>query len=217
MEENNTDLAQSLPNDQDLSTVLVSLLKGVIYREDNERLWSIMLRHQIRVREFVEVLGLELILDDTEGFAFLKSRPILESDETQRIPRLVARRPLSFMVSLLLALLRKRLAEFDATGGETRLVMSREDILDLVMVFLPQNTNEARQLDQMDAHINKIIELGFLRRLRTTESADGAFEVRRILKAFVDAQWMSDFDTRLEAYRRHLMGDSDPQEDGTGD
>ena len=85
------------------------------------------------------------------------------------------------------------------------------------MVFLPQNTNEARQLDQMDAHINKIIELGFLRRLRTTESADGAFEVRRILKAFVDAQWMSDFDTRLEAYRRHLMRDSDPQEDGAGD
>ena len=30
MEENNTDLAESLPNDQDLSTVLVSLLKGVI-------------------------------------------------------------------------------------------------------------------------------------------------------------------------------------------
>lgn len=217
MEENNTDLAQSLPNDHDLSTMLVSLLKGVIYREDNERLWSTMLRHQIRVREFVEVLGLELILDDTEGFAFLKSRPILESDETQRIPRLVARRPLSFMVSLLLALLRKRLAEFDATGGETRLVMSREDILDLVMVFLPQNTNEARQLDQMDAHINKIIELGFLRRLRTTESTEGTFEVRRILKAFVDAQWMSDFDARLETYRRHVMGNSDHQEDGAGD
>jgi len=71
MEGNNTDLAQSLPNDHDLSTVLVSLLKGVIYREDNARLWSTMLRHQIRVREFVEVLGLELILDDTEGFAFL--------------------------------------------------------------------------------------------------------------------------------------------------
>jgi hypothetical protein len=120
MEGNNTDLAQSLPNDHDLSTVLVSLLKGVIYREDNERLWSTMLRHQIRVREFVEVLGLELILDDTEGFAFLKSRPILESDETQRIPRLVARRPLSFMVSLLLALLRKRLAEFEAKEVKTK-------------------------------------------------------------------------------------------------
>jgi Domain of unknown function (DUF4194) len=207
MDENNADAAQPTPRDQDLSTVLVSLLKGVIYRDENERLWSIMLRHQIRVREYVEVVGLELILDEAEGFAFLKSRPALEEDEALRMPRLVARRPLSFMVSLLLALLRKKLAEFDATGGETRLVLSREEILDLVAVFLPQNTNEARQLDQMDVHINKIIELGFLRRLRSTEIAGGAFEVRRILKAFVDAQWMSDFDARLESYRRHAIGD----------
>lgn len=29
-------------------------------------------------------------------------------------------------------------------------------------------------------------------------------EVRRILKAFVDAQWLADFDARLDAYRRHI-------------
>jgi len=34
------------------------------------------------------------------------------------LPRLVQRRALSFPVSLLLALLRKKLAEFDAGGGE---------------------------------------------------------------------------------------------------
>lgn len=55
-------------------------------------------------------------------------------------------------------------------------------------------------MDRMDAHINKVVELGFLRRLR---GRDDQYEVRRILKAFVDAQWLSDFDRRLEGYRQH--------------
>jgi hypothetical protein len=29
---------------------------------------------------------------------------------------------------------------------------------------------------------------------------DGAVEVRRVLKAYVDAQWLSDLDTRLAEY-----------------
>ena len=32
------------------------------------------------------------------------------------------------------------------------------------------------------------------------------YEVRRIIKAFVDAQWLKDFDERLAEYRRHLAG-----------
>jgi hypothetical protein len=33
-----------------------------------------------------------------------------------------------------------------------------------------------------------------------------SFEVRRILKAFVDAQWLADFDARLSAYQAQLAG-----------
>jgi hypothetical protein len=71
--------------------------------------------------------------------------------------------------------------------------------VDLVRVFLPDSANEARFMDRIDAHINKVVELGFLRRLR---GRDDQYEVRRILKAFVDAQWLSDFDARLEGYRQ---------------
>ena len=34
------------------------------------------------------------------------------------------------------------------------------------------------------------------------------YEVRRILKAFVDAQWMADMTQRLAEYRAHLTGDA---------
>src|SRR5262249_46737800 len=122
-----------------------------------------------------------------------------------KLPRLVARRPLSFPVSLLLALLRKKLAESDAGGGDTRLVLTRNDIVELVRLFLPESTHEARLVDQIDTHDNKIVELGFLRRMKTT-SGPPAFEVQRILKAFVDAQWLLDFDARLAGYQAQLRG-----------
>ena len=188
----------------DLSALVIILLKGVIYQEADAGLWSALLSLQARVRDYVMVLGLELLLDEAEGYAFLRSRQESEDDAAPKLPRLVARRPLSFPVSLLLALLRKKLAEFDASGGDTRLVLSRDEIVDLIRVFLPESSNEAKLIDQIETHLNKIVELGFLRRLKPSAGQAAMFEVRRILKAFVDAQWLADFDSRLAAYQTQL-------------
>jgi len=188
----------------DLSALVILLLKGVIYQEADAGTWNSLLNLQARVRDYVTVLGLELVLDEAEGYTFLRSRPESEDDAAPKLPRLVARRPLSFTVSLLLALLRKKLAEFDASGGDTRLVLSRDEIVELVRVFLPESSNEAKLIDQIETHLNKIVELGFLRRLKPGTGQAAVFEVRRILKAFVDAQWLADFDARLAAYQAQL-------------
>ena len=186
----------------DLPSVVVPLLKGVVYREENPGLWATLLRLQASVQDYVVVLGLELLLDEAEGFAFLRSRKeVEEEEEAASIPRLVARRQLSYPVSLLLALLRKKLTEFDAAGGDTRLILSRDEVVELIRIFLPAGSNEARLIDQIDTIVNKIADLGFVRRLR---GQDRMYEVRRIIKAFVDAQWLKDFDERLAEYRQQL-------------
>ena len=59
----------------DLSVLLISLLKGVLYRDGDERQWAALLNLQARVRDYVAVLNLDLVLDEAEGYAFLKSRP----------------------------------------------------------------------------------------------------------------------------------------------
>jgi hypothetical protein len=110
---------------------------------------------------------------------------------------------LSFHMSLLLALLRKKLAEFDASGSDTKLVLTREQIIEMLRTFMPESSNEARLIDHIDGHLNKAVELGFLRR---TSGQDSTFEVRRILKAFVDGQWLSEFDQRLTEYAAQLAG-----------
>ncbi|CUI07214.1 DUF4194 domain-containing protein [Massilia antarctica] len=186
-------------NDQNrLGQLLVALFQGVLYRDADSALWQPLMDLQARVRDYSATIGLELILDEAEGYAYLRQRPAVVGEP--ELPRLIQRRQLSYPVSLILALLRKKLAEFDATGGDTRLVIDRDQIAEQVRLFLPQTGNEARLLDRMDAHLNKVVELGFLHRLR---GQDNQFEVRRILKAFVDAQWLADFEQRLSGYAAH--------------
>ena len=204
----------------DLSVLVIGLLKSVLYRDSDERLWATLLNLQARVRDYVAVLNLDLVLDEAEGHAFLKGRPEpADDDSSPRLPRLVARRPLSFPVSLLLALLRKKLAEFDAGGMDTRLVLGRDDVVELVRVFLPESPNEAKLIDQIETTINKVVELGFLHKLKPIAGAaagPGSYEVRRILKAFVDAQWLAEFDARLALYQSQLAGVTSARE-GPGD
>ncbi len=182
-----------------LPLAITRLFKGVVYREADEKLWQRLLELSAQARDYVAVLGLELVLDDTEGYAFLRSSP----DADPELPRLIPRRQLTFNVSLLLALLRARLAEFDTQNSETRLIMTADQIGDMVSVFLPESSNEARVQDQLAGNIKKITELGFLRKLR---GQDQSYEVARILKAYVDAQWLEEFDARLADYRAALTG-----------
>jgi hypothetical protein len=186
-----------------LSFVIVTLMKGVMYRDDDPSSWQSLLALQSRVHDFVGVLGLGLLVDDGEGFAYLRQREDRDPSGGTAVgapPRLVARRPLSYPVSLLLALLRKRLVEADVRSGETRLIVSAEELMTMMRLFLAQSTNEARAADRLETTINKVVDLGFLRPL---QGQAGHYEVRRILKAFVDAEWLNSFNERLSEYQAH--------------
>lgn len=189
-----------------LSRCLVLLLKGVIYRQEQLQDWTALMRHQSRARDHLGVLGLQLVIDETEGWAFVRSRGDDTDEGPGSVPRLAARRELSFPVSVLVALLRRRLAETDAHSGDARLVLTRTELIDLVRVFVPDQADEKRLFDRIDIYIGQVEKLGFLRRL-PTQGSEPSFEVRRILRAFVDAQWLHDLNERLNEYRAALGRD----------
>ncbi|MFE9816959.1 DUF4194 domain-containing protein [Streptomyces sp. NBC_00236] len=183
-----------------LSLPVNQLLKGPIFRDQHERAWDALLNHSAGVKDYVDVMGLRVVIDEMEGYAFLQSKPDDEDDvrdARMAPPRLMPRRSLSYPVSLLVVLLRKRLAEFDAGADGTRLMITRDEIVEMIRLFLPAGTNEARLVDQIDGHINKVVDLQFLRRARRQ---DQLFEVQRIIKAFVDGQWLAEFETNLAQY-----------------
>lgn len=185
-----------------LSDVMVALLRGVVYSDNAPQLWRDLLNLQSGARDYVRLLGLDLIIDEAEGYAYLRQSEASDEEDTSDAPRrLIPRRPLSYPVSLLLVLLRKRLAQHDAHGGDTKLVLTREQIIEMMRVFLAAGeANEAKVEDQIRRHIDRVTELGFLREIQ--EEGASLFEVRRILKAFVNADWLADLES---TYRNHAQ------------
>lgn len=190
-----------------VAAAIIKLMNGVVYREQDESTWSTLDRDAPAVRDHFAAVGVDVIVDDTEGYAYLQTRP--ETDGQEPLPRLVVRRTLTYNVSLLLVLLRKRLVEFETSGGEGKLVLSRDQIVEMLRLFLSESTNEARVIDRVDATIRQASDLGFLRHLPGTSHQ---WEVRRILKAYVDAQTLSDFGGKLAEYAattQHRAGGDD--------
>jgi Domain of unknown function (DUF4194) len=193
---------RTVPRDElSLPLVVTHLMKGVVYRDTHEKAWQHLVRLVPRGSDYVATLGLVVVVDEAEGYAFLRSKPE-DPDDDDSIPRLIPRHALSFHTSLLLALLRKKLAESDAADDGYRLILSRDQILDTMLMFMRTSSNEAKITDQIDRTITKVVDLGFLRRM---PKQDNQFEVRRVLKAFVDGQWLSEFDARLADYAAELQ------------
>ena len=177
-----------------IASAIIRLMQGVVYRGSDEDTWLTLERSGAGVRDHFATIGVDVVSDDTEGYAYLRSRP---EEGEEALPRLVRRRALSYNVSLLLVLLRERLVDFETTGGDGRMVLTTEQIVEMLRLFQADTTNDARLVDQAEATIKKAAELGFLRQLR---GQGEHWEVRRILKAYVDAQTLSDFAAKLREY-----------------
>lgn len=192
------------PEEHAVATAIIDLMKGVVYRESQEDTWLALGRHGAAVRDHFATIGVEVVLDEAEGYAYLRSEDVV--DDGEALPRLVHRRTLSYPVSLLLVLLRKRLVEFETTGSEGKLVLSRDQIVEMLRVFLADSTNEAAVADRAERAVAKVAELGFLRPLRGQQNH---WEVRRILKAYVDAQTLADYAGKLQEYTEAARVGSD--------
>lgn len=178
--------------------VKAKLLREPVYREDGE-LWLTLRGQQDEIRHYFRQIGQELVLDEGEGYAFIRQ---LEIEGEERIPRLVQRRALSYLATLLLTALREEFLRFDSSAGDsTRLVKTRDELQNLVVDFLPDTTNQVRDKAKVDVAIAKLVELGFVRQLGSAER--DAFEIMRIVKARLSP-------ADLETIKQRLLNHAEP-------
>ena len=197
----------NVADDLAYSKALVALFKNVVFKETDPEHWEVILVQKYKIEDYVSKIGLTLVVDEMDGYGYLKQRSYGDGEE--EIPRLVPRHALSYPVSLLLVLLRKQLLEFDSTTGDQRLIVTRQQIAERMRLFLKDTTNEAKMVADIDKHINRIEKMGFLRRLRGSEDH---FEVQRILRSFVNAEWLHHFNERLNMYRIYADGETGDRE-----
>lgn len=176
----------------------VPLLQGPVY--DDEPVWKLLVENAAHVHRWLAAIGVELVLDESEGFAYL-SQP--EPEEESGRARLVRRRPLTFEVSLLLVILREEFEHFDAAGTDSRrLYLTAAEIRERISLYFREKTDQTRLVRELDRYIRQAVDLGFLREAREAGGAETVYEVRRIVKAKVNAGFLEEFKRAMEEHDR---------------
>lgn len=177
------------------SLSLVVLLKGVLYNHQKDA-WERLLQYEPEIKKYFSAIDLDVYIDKSEGYAYLRQNEQEEGIEAE-LPRLAEKRQLNFYTSLLCLVLRKYLLEQDAQGGAVRAIITQQEIVRRTRAFLPVASDEAKQQDKIITTINKVIDIGFLRKL---EDNDNNYEIHRIIKGYVNADVIDDMLRRLERH-----------------
>ena len=181
----------------ELSNACISLLKGIIIKENKEKIWDTILNYRNQIEDYFRQLGLTLKLYEEEGYCYLQQ---IEDDETDNLLKLVPKVSLSLHLSLLLVSLRKYMLESTANGDE-KIVISKEEIFVKMKNYLKETSNEIKQEKEITSYIKKVEDMKFIRKLK---NSDNKYEILRLLASFVDAQWLDDLDKRILEYKEHI-------------
>lgn len=178
----------------DFSKALIHLLKGVINKEDNIILWNQILVQRSRIEDYLSKIGLELELNDIDHYCYVKQ------SEDDLLPKLTVKRQLNYQTSLLLVLLRKKMADFDSKDHDSKLIVTNEEIYLSMSIFLKDVTNEVKQRNSIDTTIKRVVEIGILRPLNGKKDT---YEVLRIIRSIVDGQTLNNYEKKLQEYKEY--------------
>ncbi|KAA6340495.1 hypothetical protein EZS27_011640 [termite gut metagenome] len=180
--------------------VIVKLLQGAIYSED--KLWDELILHQTPIDRFFRQIGVELIVEEKDGYVFLRQK----EDEEGKTIGLIRRMPLTYEQTLLCVLLREWLDEFEVTDTETRnLYITHKQFRERIEMFFKEKSNQAKLLRNLDTLIKDMLNLDFLKKIEDTPYPDERkYEVRRIIKSKITADKLFEFKQKLTNYESQL-------------
>jgi len=182
---------------QPYSKAVVRLLKGTVNKKDS--VWGDVILYKKEIADYINIIGLELIIQEEDGYAFVKQFIIDEDDNTLG---LVNRRAIGFEVSVVLVILRQMLEEFESNPIDiqsTTKYILKEDLKAEIERFLPKKYNTVQFLKELDSHINKIVDLKYLKVVSEIDE-EPKYIIHKIIKDKVSLDTLNDFKNQLEAY-----------------
>jgi hypothetical protein len=192
--------------------VCVKLLQGPIY--NNDSVWNLLSSWKSAIQDYFATISVSVVISDEDGYAFLSQKddealdnggadalPSERIEETVCVPRLVKKYPLSVEESLLCVLLREELDTFDASGNQSAILKMKEnDIKERLSVFIKDKNDQIKYYSKLDSYLNKLVTLTFLRDLtgdKVRTPGDREFEVRRIIRAKINPEFLRQFKDKL--------------------
>jgi hypothetical protein len=190
------------------SPVKVSLLHGALYSDDPV-LWKALLDHQAAISDYFHEIGLALVVDPQEGYAYLEQMDVEQDDG---MPRLFRRRYLGFEFTMLLVILREELLRFDATPRAAASIPTVEEdwLVEQMGSFIVEMNNQVKRRGVVDQAIALAVRLGVLRRVQTVGDSR-TYQIMRIVKAKLPEEKITEVRARLRA------GQSVREDESNGD
>jgi hypothetical protein len=176
--------------------VFIRLLKGPVEYVDKS-VWEKLLQYKTDLTAFLRQLGLALILEEEDGYAYIKH---LQTEEDDTAVSWMQRRALTYEESIMLVLLREMMADFETGDATTReLVKKRRELKEYGELFFKANASQVKFLREMDRLIDKAAENGFLDLAEDHDVADEQrFRIKKLIKAKIDSEVLDDFHEQLK-------------------
>jgi hypothetical protein len=192
-----TDYRDTSPEMYPWSLAAVRLLQGVVYAEE-EKVWNLVLGSKSPLQSYFSQLGLLLIVDESEGFAFLRQ---FEEDEypagQAALPKLFRRVPMNYGATLLCVLLRDLLRQFEEEEVDNeRCLVETTKLLADWKNFFPIDQDEVQKQKELRSALRKLEDLKLVRKFGDEPET---WEVRRILKARLPAAELETLKLKLLA------------------
>ncbi len=188
---------EEIPEFRERGIAAIRLLQGVVYEDDGET-WEILLRSESDLEDYFCQVGLSLVIDRTEGLAYLKQFD--DGERTggyERLPRLFRKTPLGYEATILCVLLRDEYRRFEEEDLDNeRCVVTIESLFDLWKSFFPADSEEIGLRKRLITAMNQLEKLKFVRNLQP--DAD-SWEVRKLLKARITVEELVMLRDRLAA------------------
>lgn len=75
-----------MSTDRDVAATIIRLMQGVVYRTSDEDTWLVLERQGAGVRDHFATIGVDVVTDEAEGYAYLRSRS--EEEGVEALPGL---------------------------------------------------------------------------------------------------------------------------------
>jgi len=174
-----------------------NLLQGPVF-EDQEGLWAETNKYRSELTQYFEKIAIELVIDNRDGYAYLKQMPL---DDLGTTIGLIRRIPLTYELTLVCVLLREWLMEFELNDTETaNLYITPKEFRDRLEMFFKEKANELKFIKELNRHLESCEKMGFLKLVHKepTNPDEHRYEVKRIIKARITNEELIRFKKQLE-------------------
>lgn len=179
------------------SKAIVKLLKGTV--ESKENIWKDILTYQIEIQNYISQIGLELIIKEDDGYAFIKQFEIDVDDNTIG---LVSRRQVGFETSIVLIILRQIIEEFESNPIDFQIsekFITQSELKEQISFFLPEKFNKVKFINDIEKYIKRVEDLGYIKEASTNES-EKKYKIHKIIKEKITLDDLKEFKQNLQRY-----------------